>query len=222
MMISRSNWSRDGAEGGGPGAHRRVRSGATRPPAGRVQPPRTARCPSSRARSRASGSRPTRSPDHARSTSSRPSATTTDSLDSPVATASRRALPAARSAGGVAPPSSARNSSWAINHSIEDVYAFVTSGWQACVDRLHADGWDLDSCNTRSVVDGVFALENGSSRSVVVPLLSPWRCWQCSGSPTRQRFRGASAAADITSGATAQHRHTGGVPTMLTGITRCA
>lgn len=40
--------------------------------------------------------------------------------------------------------------------------------------------------------------------------------------PAVQRRADSSAAADITSGATAQRRPTGGVPTMLTGITRCA
>ena len=56
--------------------------------------PSTARRPSSMARTRGRGSRPTRSASHERSTSSRPSGTATESFGRPVTAAVRSTLPA--------------------------------------------------------------------------------------------------------------------------------
>jgi pimeloyl-ACP methyl ester carboxylesterase len=42
---------------------------------------------------------------------------------------------------------------FAANDPIEDEYAVLAGGWQACLDRLRADGWDLDQYNTTNVVN---------------------------------------------------------------------
>lgn len=41
---------------------------------------------------------------------------------------------------------------FAVNDPIEEEYTILTEGWQECVDRLRADGWDLDQYNTTNVV----------------------------------------------------------------------
>jgi pimeloyl-ACP methyl ester carboxylesterase len=38
------------------------------------------------------------------------------------------------------------------NDPIESEYQVLTDGWQRCIDRLRADGWDLDQYNTTNVI----------------------------------------------------------------------
>lgn len=42
---------------------------------------------------------------------------------------------------------------FAVNEPIETEYAILTAGWQACVDRLRSEGWDLDRYNTPNAVE---------------------------------------------------------------------
>jgi pimeloyl-ACP methyl ester carboxylesterase len=42
---------------------------------------------------------------------------------------------------------------FAVNEPIETEYAILTAGWQACVDRLRGEGWDLGQYNTPNAVE---------------------------------------------------------------------
>jgi pimeloyl-ACP methyl ester carboxylesterase len=42
---------------------------------------------------------------------------------------------------------------FAVNEPIEEEYPILAAGWQECVDRLRADGWDLDQYNTANAVE---------------------------------------------------------------------
>jgi pimeloyl-ACP methyl ester carboxylesterase len=42
---------------------------------------------------------------------------------------------------------------FSINQPIEEEYPILAAGWQACVDRLRAEGWDLDQYHTANAVE---------------------------------------------------------------------
>lgn len=55
---------------------------------------------------------------------------------------------------------------FAVNEPIETEYAILTAGWQACVDRLRDEGWDLDQYNTPNAVEDLDQLRRALGHDV--------------------------------------------------------